>query len=188
MPTLSRFTLITLLLGILTASDPSAAHNKTPSTGNSIASGYTALKLFLEDEQYLTTIRRTKMVLTFSGISDASTNLVDEITDASEQAIEELEKLKLEKPSFTFEEFPEENIAIVTLDSLRMATAREFLFNDTNFEKDLLISQLKVLRVISHLASQLAENETSNKRKTWLNNLARRYERFYQKVYARVKI
>ena len=45
--------------------------------------GYSVLRLLLEDEQHLTLIRRTKTVLTFSGISDGSRKLVDEIAEAS---------------------------------------------------------------------------------------------------------
>ncbi len=128
------------------------------------------------------------MVITFSSISDQSIKLIDKIADHSEQNLVQLEQLSQEKPSFSFKQLAEDSIAIATLDSLRMATAKEFLFNNDHFEKDLLVSQLKVLRVISHLAIQLGEKEISVKRKKWLTRLAEQYERYYQQVNARILI
>ena len=128
------------------------------------------------------------MVITFSGISDSSTKLIDAIADTSKQAVDELEKLARAKPAFVFEEFSEKSIGKATLDSLRLAMAKEFLFESDNFEKNLLLSQLKVLPVISHLAQQLEEKETNSKRKAWLNKLADRYEIFYQKIKKRIVI
>jgi len=156
--------------------------------GNTVNAGYSALKLFLEDEQHLTTIRRVKLVLAFESISGKSTKLIDEIADSSEQALEDLEKLATAKPVIVFEEFSDESIGKATLDSMRIATAKEFLFETDDFEKDLLLSQSNILRVISHLAKQLEEKETNAKRKAWLNKLAIRYEKYYQQVYARISI
>lgn len=161
------------------------ANNKTSS--NATSNGYSALKLFLEDEQHLTTIRRTKMVITFSGISDSSTQLIDDISSSSEQALEEMGKLAASKPRIIFVEFTDDLIGKATFDSLRYTEGKEFLF-EPDFEKNLLISQLKVLRVISHLALELEEKETNKKRKIWLNKLAFRYESYYQKVISRISI
>jgi hypothetical protein len=153
-----------------------------------IDAGYSALKLFLEDEQHLTTIRWVKTIITFDGISDSSKQLIDEIADSSEQALVDLEQLAMLKPAIVFEEFPDESIGKATLDSLRMETAREFLIHTDDFEKSLLISQSQILPVIIHLARQLEEKETSSKRKAWLNKLAIRYEHYYQQVYARIGV
>ena len=150
--------------------------------------GYSVLRLLLEDEQHLTLIRRTKTVLTFSGISDGSRKLVDEIADASEQALDQLERLAESKPGIEFLELSEHTIALSTLDSIRMQTARDFLFSGDDFEKKLLVSQMQVLRVISHLARELGEEETNLKRKAWLDKLAVRYENYYQQVYARLSV
>jgi hypothetical protein len=128
------------------------------------------------------------MVISFSTISDKSSKLIDAISDTSERAIEELEKLSAVKPSFEFEEFSDETIGKATLDSLRITTAKEFLLESENFEKNMLLSQLNILRVISHLARELEEKETSDKRKAWLNRLASRYESYYQQIYARITI
>lgn len=179
---------ITGLIGALVIADDPVVNANNRTTISSTASGYSALKLFLEDEQHLTTIRRTKMILSFSAISDKSTKLIDDINDASEQAIEELEKLSAVKPAFVFEEFSDKTIGKATLDSLRMTTAKEFFFQSDDFEKNLLLSQLNILRVISHLARQLEEKETSTKRKAWLNKLADRYENYYHQVHARITI
>ncbi len=138
--------------------------------------------MFLEDEQYLTTIRRIKMIITFSTISDRSTKLVDNIASTSAQAIEELEKLSTIKPAFEFITFSDDSLAKATINSLRMTTAKEFLFADDNFEKDLLLSQLKILPVISHLARQLEQTETNARRRTWLNKLSHQYESYYQEI------
>jgi hypothetical protein len=150
--------------------------------------GYSVLKLFLADEQYLTAIRRVKMVITFEGISKDSSALIDKIADSSELALEQLEKLAMVKPAIVLKDFSDDSIAKATLDSLRMATAKEFLFETDDFEKNLLLSQSQILRVISHLAKQLEEKETNTKRKDWLNNLARHYESYYQQVYALIAI
>lgn len=188
MLSLYKLLLMTSLLSLLVSADTPAiiANNQPPAS--SIASGYSVLKLFLEDEQHLTTIRRVKMVITFEDINDSSTNLVDKIADSSEQALDELEKLATVKPVIVFEEFSDESIAKATLDSLRYTTAKEFLFETDDFEKNLLISQSQILRVISQLAKQLEEKESNSKRKVWLNKLAARYEKYYQQVYARIII
>lgn len=150
--------------------------------------GYSVLKLFLADEQHLTAIRRVKMVITFKGISKDSTALIDKIADSSELALEQLEKLAMAKPAIVLKNFSDDSIGKATLDSLRMATAKDFLFETDDFEKNLLLSQSQILRVISHLAKQLEEKETNTKRKDWLNKLAKRYENYYQQVYALIAI
>jgi hypothetical protein len=155
---------------------------------DTIDSGYSALKLFLEDEQHLTTLRRVKLVIAFEGISDKSTRLVDEIAETSEQALDDLEKLAAARPVIVFEEFSDDSIGKATFDSLRIAAAKEMLLESDDFEKDLLLSQSNILRVISHLAKQIAEMETNAKRKDWLNKLSTRYEKYYQQVYARISI
>jgi len=187
---LYKLILITSLTGTLIIADnPVLAVNaQQTNTSHDIAAGYSALKLFLEDEQHLTTIRRIKMVTNFSGISDRSTKLIDDIANTSAQAIEELEKLSTAKPALEFVIFADETIVKATIDSLRMTTAKEFLFAGDDFEKDLLLSQLKVLRLISHLANQLEEKETNIKRKIWLSKLADRYENYYQEVTEAIQI
>ena len=188
---MSSFYKLIVITGLITAfviADNPVVNANNRSAASPTATGYSALRLFLEDEQYLTAIRRTKMVISFSSISDKSSKLIDAINDTSEQAIEDLEKLSAVKPSFVFEEFSDETIAKATLDSLRITTAKEFLLESENFEKNLLLSQLNILRVISHLARELEEKETSGKRKAWLNKLANRYESYYQQIYARITI
>lgn len=182
-----KLTAIILLVSfILISNNPAAiANNKSNTTA--ISTGYSALKLFLEDEQYLTTLRRTKMIITFSGISDDTTDLIDDIADSSKHALEEMEKLAAAQPQIMFVEFSDDMIGKATFDSLRYTEGKEFLF-EPDFEKNLLISQLKVLRIISHLALELEEKETNKKRKIWLNKLALRYESYYQKVFSRISI
>ncbi len=182
MHSLYKLTIIITLLGIVNIYSTTSVSANNQTMSSSIASGYSALKIFLEDEQYLTTIRRTKMVITFSDISDNSKKLIDDIASSSEQALVELEAFAQQKPVVVFEDFSEEMIAKATLDSLRMETAKEFLFEADDFEKNLLLSQLKVLPVISHLAEQLEKKETNQKRKTWLNELAKKYKDYYQQV------
>lgn len=179
--------LITSMLGILVFTNTHAI-SASKQKADTIDSGYSALKLFLEDEQHLTTLRRVKLVLAFEGISDQSTRLVDEIADTSEQALDDLEKFAAARPTIVFEEFSDDSIGKATFDSLRIATAKELLLETDDFEKDLLLSQSNILRVISHLAKQLEEKETNAKRKAWLNKLAVRYEKYYQQVYARISI
>lgn len=190
MSSLHRLIFISSLAGSLVIADSpvvTASVQHISISPDAIA-GYSALKLFLEDEQHLTTIRRVKIVINFSDISEQSIKLVDNIADSSAQAAEELEKLSTVKPDFKFENFPDESIAKSTIDSLRMTTFKEFMFDGDDFEKDLLLSQLKVLPMISHLAKQLEEKETNSKRKKWLNKLADQYENYYQKVNARILI
>ena len=183
---IARFLVLTSVLALLALNITRAtAGNEKPIH---IDTCYTALKLFLEDEQHLTTIRWVKTIITFNGISDRSKQLIDEIADSSEQALEDLEQLAMLKPAIVFEEFPDESIGKATLDSLRMETAREFLLYTDDFEKSLLISQSQILPVIIHLARQLEQKETSSKRKAWLQKLANRYEHYYQQIYARIGV
>ena len=186
---IASLTVILVIADNPVSSDDTQQDNTQQVNANThTASGYSALKLFLEDEQHLTTIRRAKMLISFSAISDKSTKLIDDIASSSEQAVEELEKLSTAKPAFRFESFADDTIVTATLDSLRMTTAKEFLFAGEEFEKDLLLSQLKVLRLISHLAKQLEKNEINPKRKIWLSELAARYENYYQEVNADIII
>ena len=106
------------------------------------------------------------MIITFSDISDKASRLIDDIADSSEQALEELDKLEKEKPHIVFKDFSDDTIAKATFDSLRMASVKEFMLEADNFEKNLLLSQLKVLPVISHLAMQLEKKETNQKQRT----------------------
>ena len=184
-----KLLLIACVSGSLFVSSFSLANaNVTPKGINAIDSGYSVLKLLLEDEQHLTVIRRTKMVLTFISINDTSTTIIDAISTSSERSLDELEALATEQPEINLSEIPGETIASATLNSLRMATAEEFLFDGDNFEKNLLLSQLKVLPVIIHLAEQLEEKETNSDRKQWLNRLSSQYREHYQLVNSRISI
>ena len=176
------------VIASLVITGTSTANTSDKAINNSTAAGYTALKLFLEDEQYLTAIRRTKMVLTFSDIDDNSRKLIDSIASTSEQALEDLEKIKHAKPQIKYIDFSDDSISKATFDSLRLTEGKEFLFESGDFEKNLLISQLKVLRVISHLALQIKEKESNVKRQKWLIRLAETYENYYQKVNARITV
>jgi hypothetical protein len=180
-----------LTLSLLCIPVASSSYVGTPeieASENHLNPGYSTLKLFLNDEQHLTTIRRIKAVMALGGISEPSIKLIDNIADLSTTALEELEALAPLKPSIGFVEFSDELIGKATLDSLRMTAAKEFLFDNDNFEKNLLISQAQVLRVISHLAAELAEKESSVKRKAWLNQLAKKYENLYVLVYERIAL
>lgn len=193
MSSLYRLIFISGLIGILNISNATIVEPDNQSGNNYIASGsittgYSALKLFLEDEQHLTFVRRAKMIVTFSDISDNASSLIDDIADSSEQALIELKKLEKAKPRIIFDDFSDDTIAKATFDSLRMASVKVFLFEFDNFEKNLLLSQLQVLPVISHLAMQLEKKETNQRRKIWLGKLATRYEKHYQQVNQRVLI
>lgn len=189
MPSFFKLIITSILVSFFVIADDPVVYANDRSASSSISTGYSALKLFLEDEEHLTAIRRTKMVMTFSGISDGSSKLIDEIASASEQALEELEQLTSIKPRINLIEFSDDLVAKATFDSLRMTAGKEFLLVEAeDFEKNLLVSQLKILRVISHLALALEEKETSNIRKKWLSKLALRYESYYQKVNARISL
>lgn len=188
MISLYKLIFVSSLIVTLNISSAVIADTDGQATASNITFGYSALKLFLEDEQHLTSIRRIKMVITLSGLSDDSSTLIDAIADSSEQALDELEKLAKAKPHIVFDDFSDDTIAKATFNSLRMTTAKEFLFDPDNFEKNLLLSQLNVLPVISHLAEQLDKKETNTTRKTWLIKLADRYEKYYQQVKTRISI
>ncbi len=186
MPLKLIFTLC-LLSGLITSSSYAITPKPDP-VKNNLSSGYSALRLFLEDEQHLTTIRRIKAVIAFGGISDDSIQLIDDIADLSTTTLEELETFALHKPAVSFVEFSDDAIGKATLDSLRMTISKEFLFNNDNFEKNLLVSQAQVLRVISHLAAELAEQEPEIKRKSWLKQVSMQFESFYVLVYERITL
>jgi hypothetical protein len=189
MPSFFKLIITSILISFFVIADDPVVYANDRSASSSVSTGYSALKLFLEDEEHLTAIRRTKMVITFSGISDGSSKLIDDIASDSEQALEELEQLTTIKPRIKLIEFSDDLIGKATFDSLRITAGKEFLLVEAeDFEKNLLVSQLKVLRVISHLALALEEKETSSKRKKWLNKLAVRYESYYQKVNARITL
>lgn len=189
MPSFFKIIFVSILVSFFVIADDPVVYANDRTANSSVSTGYSALKLFLEDEEHLTAIRRTKMMITFSGISDDSGELIDDIASTSEQALEELEQLTTIKPRIKLIEFSDDLIGKATFDSLRLTAGKEFLFVEAeDFEKNILVSQLKVLRVISHLALALEEKETSIKRKKWLNKLAVRYESYYQKVNSRISL
>ena len=181
-------TLVIGLLGLHLINHYTSSGARDKVNSDSVEGGYYALRLFLQDEQYLTTIRRMKMVVTLRGISEKASSLIDDISDASEQAVEELEELAMLKPAIIYPRMSDDSIAKTTLDSLRLKTAKEFLLKSDDFEKNILISQLHALRVISHLAAQLERKDSNIDRKKWLENLVTRYEDFYQQVYAMIAV
>ncbi len=187
-PSFYKLLFVLCLTGMLVISDSPSVTASTRTSTDVSSTGYSVLKLLLEDEQHLTIIRRTKMIITFDGISDHSTRLIDMISDSSEQDLQALEKLAMNRPVIRFEDFSDDAIGKATLDSLRMTTAKEFFFEANAFEKNLLLSQLKVLRLISHLAQQLELKETNKERKTLLRKMSDRYEEYYQQVNARITI
>ena len=88
MPSFYKLLFITSLICAFVIAENTVVNANSRSVTSPTTTGYSALKLFLEDEQYLTAIRRTKMVISFSDISDKSGKLIDYINDTSEQAIE----------------------------------------------------------------------------------------------------
>lgn len=176
------------LLCALVFSSSYAVTTKTEINENKLNSGYSVLRLLLEDEQHLTTIRRIKAVLAFEGISEPSRKLIDDIAELSSTALKELDALAPQKPAIHFVDFSDELIGKATLDSLRMTAAKEFLFDNENFEKNLLISQTQVLRVVAHLAEEIAEKEANAKRREWLNQLSEQYKDLYVLVYRSVAL
>ena len=192
MPLLLNTLILTSLVSTLIIADAPIPAIETPhlisSTSTDNQAGYSVLKLLLEDEQYLTTIRRTRMIVTFTAINDSSSELIDKISDSSTKAIDELKLLADERPTILFHELEDNTIGKSTLDSLRMTMAKEFIFDGDNFEKNLLLSQLNALRLISHLSAQLADIEISEKRKLWLSKLSKQYEKYYQQINVRISI
>ena len=161
---------------------------RSKQNNSEVSAGYNALHLFLENQRYLTTVMRVKSFLTFDGISVDSAKLIDTIEKSSSKALAEMEKLKQKKPVIAIHEFPDDSIGKATFDALRMTAAKEFLFDPKNFEKNLLLSHAQLLRVISHLAEELEEQESNNKRKVWLSNLVERYEQYYALIYKRIAL
>lgn len=174
-----RHYLLPLILTFLslTATAPAYSASNTLATGP----GYSLLRQLLVDEHHLTTIRRFKRILNFGGINEHSAELIDQISSSSDNALQQLDALATEQPAIQFDQLDEPNIAITTFDALRYDMARKFIFDGERFEKDVLLSQMQVLPVISHLTKQLEMNESNAQRKKWLHNLAERYVDFYKR-------
>ena len=173
---------------ILSASTELPVKSKSETESVSTHPGYTVLRIFLEDEQYLTAIRHFKTILSFTGTRQAIAELADDIADISEHALEQLEELADEKPEIRFDQLDEKSVAVSTLDSLRYTTAKQFLHEIESFDKNLLISQVQILPVIAQLASTLEENETSMKRKHWLHKLSLKYTVLYRRATALLSV
>ena len=161
----------------LTATTPAYSASSTVATDP----GYSLLHQLLVDEHYLTAIRRVKYILNFGGINQRSAELIDQISKSSDNALQQLDALATEKPAIQFDQLDEPNIAITTFDALRYDMARKFVFDGEHFEKDVLLSQVQVLPVITHLIKQLEANEVNARRKKWLHQLAEHYADFYKR-------
>ena len=139
-PRILKLFVVTIMLCTLLATAP-AMGARHPSSGASLEAGYSALRLFLEDEQHLTTIRRIKTVLTFKGTSKKTRELIDRIADTSELALEELEQLAAAKPVIVFEEFDDDSIGTAPSRTLalvfagRLRQRQDYLQLDRSFGK-----------------------------------------------------
>ena len=174
-----RYYLLPLILVLLSPVVTATAYSASSTVATS--PGYSLLRQLLVDEHYLTTIRRVKHILNFGGISARSTELVDQISSSSEKALRQLDSLAGEAPAIQFDGLDKPNIAITTFDALRYDVARKFIFDGEHFEKDVLLSQVQVLPVITHLTKQLEANEVNIQRKKWLHDLAEHYSEFYKR-------
>lgn len=175
-----------VLIVCVSCSSPSTIRSQ--SDVNEINTGYTVLLLFLENQKNLTKLGRVKAVFTLTDINKDSADLILKISESSEKALVDLEKLVLKKPSIVVKDFSENSIGKSTFDSLRMTTAKELLFDSENFEKNFLFSQAQLIRIISHLAEALEEQEVNEKRKAWLLKLVERYEAYYSLIYKRITL
>ena len=173
---------------IVCVSCSSSSTIRSQSDVNEINTGYTVLLLFLENQKNLTKLGRVKAVFMLEDINKDSADLIFKISESSEKALVDLEKLALKKPSIVVKYFSENSIGKSTFNSLRMTTAKELIFDSENFEKNFLFSQAQLIRVISHLAEALEEQEVNEKRKTWLLKLAERYEAYYSLIYKRITL
>lgn len=185
---LFRSFLLSCILFSFTACISTASVPLDKSSASEVDSGYSALLLFLENQQHLTLLRRIRSFLTLQDISDESTKLLDSISESSAKAHDELEKLAKKKPAVVIQKFSDNSIGKATFDSLRMTTAKELMLDSKNFEKNLLFSQTQMLRLISHLAEELKEHESNEKRKAWLIALSKRYEEYYVRIYKRMAL
>jgi len=171
--------LLPLILTLLSLTVTTPAHSASSTVATD--PGYSLLRQLLVDEHYLTAIRRVKYILNFGGISADSAKLVDQISSSSEKALQQLDALATEPPAIQFDQLDKPNIATTTFDALRYDMARKFIFDGERFEKDVLLSQLQVLPVITHLTKQLEANEVNAGRKKWLHQLAEHYADFYKR-------
>jgi hypothetical protein len=168
---------IVLSLNLATAAGTSG---DSPATDTGL--GYSILRLFLEDEQYLTAIRRAKSVINLDTTSDSVADLVDEIADVSESALADLDNFSEKPPAIRFVPLDRDSIAYSVFDELRFSTAKALLLDGEQFEKNILLSQIQVLPVIAQLAASIAENETSSHRKRWLEQLNKKYSGLYRRA------
>lgn len=171
--------LIVIVLTLILAAAAGASGN---SSAKDTGFGYSMLRLFLQDEQYLTAIRRAKSVINLDTTSDSVADLVDEIADVSESALAELDNYSDVPPAIRFVSLDKDSIAFSVFDDLRFSTGKTLLLDGEQFEKNILMSQIQVLPVIAQLAAELADNETSSQRKLWLEQLNKKYSGLYRRA------
>jgi len=164
------------------------AVSQSDDTRRSLNSGYVILHTMLRDQQYLKTIRLTKTLVTFQSVSEPTRKIVDAIAQTSSTALDELERLASEAPKIDLDAGKDTGIEQMTRDALRTTTAKEYLTSKKDFELVLLISQIQVLRYITHLAMELKVIETNDSRRAWLDTLSGRIEKLYLRVLSRLKV
>lgn len=164
------------------------ATSSTKPAVSEVNTGYSALALFLENQEQLKTLRSVRSFLTRKQMSSESEKLIDSISEYSAQALKELKTQASKQPTITIKQFSDNSIGMSTFDSLRMSTAKQLMFDSRNFEKNLLLSQTQILKLISHLAEELRKKEHNRKRKVWLSDLSRRHEDYYTRVYERIAL
>jgi hypothetical protein len=181
--------LLLVVVSLAACSDPASVPIvQVDDTLRSLNAGYRILHRTLGDQQHLKTIRLTKSIVTFDALSQPTREIIDDIAQASDQALEELEQLAVLSPEISFKIEADGHIEQMTRDALRITTAKEFLTSTENFELVLLVSQTQALRYSSHLARELQAIETNSRRRAWLAALSDQLERFYQRVLARLQV
>lgn len=172
----------------LTVSCATTSITRSQSNVSEVNIGYSVLLLFLESQKNITTLGHVKAFFTLKSVDDDATKLIDNISESSKKALIELENLASTKPPIVIKDFPDNSIGKATFNSLRITTAKELLFDSKNFEKNFLFSQAQLVRLISHLAKELEEQEVNEKRKAWLLKLVKRYESYYALIYKRITL
>ena len=188
----ARRLVITLLI-LIPALVACNGHGEIPSphsdnTMQSLNAGYGILHATLRDEHHLKAIRLTKSIVTFKPVSESTRQIVDDISETSSAALEELEDLSSLAPEIIYDSVEHGQIEQMTRDALRITTAKEFLTSKEDFELILLISQTQSLRFISHLSKELQILETNARRKAWLATLSDRFEKLYHRVRSHLKV
>jgi hypothetical protein len=143
--------------------------------------GYGILADTLSDESHLRALKLLKKV-TFRGPVEEVGKAMDVLAKASKQRKNELEDLRKLAPDVTGEPATHSPIGDAITAVAKDVGTHEMLDRDGAFNLRFMLLQAQATRMVSAIATAIAEHEPNAERKKWLGAVASEYEGYRNQI------